>query len=203
MLKIGLTGSIGMGKSTTARLFAEAGIAVNDSDAVVHDLYAGEAVQPVEAAFPGATKNGVVDRQELGRQLARMPDGFKKLEAIVHPLVRERELEFIEDQRQQGAEMLLLDIPLLFETGAEKRVDVVVVVSTNPQIQRERVLARANMTADKFNMILSRQTPDSEKRARADYVVDSAHGIEAARAEVVAIIADLKKRIARGDFRNA
>jgi len=173
MLKIGLTGSIGMGKSTTAKLFAEAGVAVNDSDAVVHDLYAGEAAPLVNAAFPGTMKNGVVDREQLGRQLARDPTGFKRLEEIVHPLVRKRESEFLARQKEVGADMVVLDIPLLFETGAEKRVDVIVVVSADPQIQRERVLARPNMTEEKFNMILSRQMSDAEKRRRADYIVDS------------------------------
>ena len=203
MLRIGLTGSIGMGKSTTANFFAEAGIPVNDSDAVVHDLYAGEAASLVNAAFPGTMKDGAVDRRELGRQLALDPDGFKRLEAIVHPLVRKRETEFLARQRAADAEMVLLDIPLLFETGAEERVDVVVVVSAGPQIQRQRVLARPGMTEEKFNMILSRQTPDAEKRRRADYLVDSSRSVEAAREQVLDIIADLKRRIAKGDFRNA
>lgn len=203
MLKIGLTGSIGMGKSTTAKLFAEAGVPVNDSDAVVHDLYAGEAAPLVNAAFPGTMKNGAVDRQELGRQLAQSPDGFKRLEQIVHPLVREREIEFLERQKEMGAEMVVLDIPLLFETGAEQRVDTIVVVSADPQIQRERVLARPNMTEEKFNMILSRQTPDAEKRRRADYIVDSGHSIETARSQVANIIADLKKRIAKEEVPHA
>lgn len=197
MLKIGLTGSIGMGKSTTGKLFAEAGVPVNDSDAVVHDLYAGEAAPLVDAAFPGTMKNGVVDRQELGRQLAQDPAGFKRLEQIVHPLVRRRESEFLARQEDAGADMVVLDIPLLFETGAEQRVDVIVVVSADPQIQRRRVLARPNMTEEKFNMILSRQTPDAEKRRRADYVVDSGHDVEVAREQVADIIADLKKRIAK------
>lgn len=203
MLRIGLTGSIGMGKSTSAKLFAEAGIPLNDSDAVVHDLYAGEAAPLVDAAFPGTMKDRAVDRLELGRQLALDPDGFKRLEAIVHPLVRKRETEFLERQRAAGAEMVLLDIPLLFETGAEARVDVVVVVSADPQIQRQRVLARPGMTEERFNMILSRQTPDAEKRRRADYLIDSSQSIEAARERVLDIIADLKRRIAKGDFRNA
>lgn len=203
MLRVGLTGSIGMGKSTTANLFAEAGIAVNDSDAVVHDLYAGEAAPLVEVAFPGTTKNGAVDRQELGRQLAQNPDSFKRLEQIVHPLVRKRESEFVERQRQAGADMVVLDIPLLFETSAEQRVDAIVVVSADPQIQRERVLARPNMTEEKFKMILSRQTPDAEKRRRADYIVDTGHGIEAAREQVAEIIADLKKRIAKEEAPHA
>ncbi|AUW45065.1 dephospho-CoA kinase [Rhizobium leguminosarum] len=203
MLKIGLTGSIGMGKSTAGKLFADAGIPVNDSDAVVHDLYAGEAAPLVNAAFPGTMKDGAVDRHELGRQLALHPDSFKRLEAIVHPLVRKRETEFLKRQRAAGADMVLLDIPLLFETGAEARVDIVVVVSTDPQIQRQRVLARPDMTEEKFDMILSRQTPDAEKRRRADYLIDTSDSIAATRERVLDIVADLKTRIAKGDFRNA
>ncbi|MBD9448797.1 MULTISPECIES: dephospho-CoA kinase [Rhizobium] len=203
MLRIGLTGSIGMGKSTMGKLFAEAGVPVNDSDAVVHDLYAGEAAPLVDAAFPGTMKEGAVDRQELARQLAGSADGFKRLEAIVHPLVRKREAEFIERERQRGSPMVLLDIPLLFETGAESRVDVIVVVSCDPQIQRERVLARPGMTVEKFDMILARQTPDAEKRARADYVIDTAHSIETARKRVAEIVSDLKRRLTSGDFLNA
>lgn len=203
MLKIGLTGSIGMGKSTTAKLFADAGLPVNDADAVVHDLYSGAAAPLIDVAFPGSVKNGTVDRQELGRQLALRSEGFKQLERIVHPLVREREAMFLDAQRGQGTQMVLLDIPLLFESGAADRVDVVVVVSCDPQIQRQRVLARPNMTEEKFNMILSRQTPDAEKRRRADYVIDTGHGIDQARERVGAIIADLRQRIANGDFPNA
>ncbi|CAN7533984.1 dephospho-CoA kinase [Rhizobium sp. LjRoot258] len=203
MLRIGLTGSIGMGKSTMAKFFAEAGVPVNDSDAVVHDLYAGEAAPLVDAAFPGTLKSGAVDRQELGRQLAGSPDGFKRLEAIVHPLVRKREAEFIEREQQRSADMVLLDIPLLFETGADSRVDVIVVVSCDPQIQRERVLARPGMTVEKFNMILARQTPDAEKRARADYVIDTGHSIEMARRRVAEIVSDLRRRLASGEFLNA
>ncbi|MGV1758967.1 dephospho-CoA kinase [Rhizobium sp. A22-96] len=194
MIKIGLTGSIGMGKSTSAKLFAEAGIPVNDSDVVVHDLYSGEAVPLVEAAFPGSIRDGMVDRQELGRKLAADPSGFKRLEAIVHPLVREREHLFLETQRQAGADMVVLDIPLLFETGGDKRVDKIVVVSCDPQIQRQRVLARPGMTEQKFEMILSRQTPDAEKRAGADYVIDTGGSIDAAREQVKEIIADLRRK---------
>jgi len=194
MIRIGLTGSIGMGKSTSAKLFAEAGIPVNDSDAVVHDLYSGEAVPLVEAAFAGTTSDGKVDRQELSRKLAADPSGFKRLVAIVHPLVRKRERLFLERCRQAGAEMVVLDIPLLFETGADTRVDKIVVVSCDPQIQRERVLARPGMTEEKFNMILSRQTPDAEKRARADYVIDTGGSIEAAGEQVREIIADLRRK---------
>jgi dephospho-CoA kinase len=194
MIRLGLTGSIGMGKSTTAGLFADAGIPVNDADAVVHDLYAGEAAPLVETAFPGTTKNGVVDRQELARRLAGDPAGFKRLEAIVHPLVREREKRFLLAQRKAGAGIVVLDIPLLFESGAEQRVDKSIVVSCDPQIQRQRVLARANMTEEKFEMILSRQMPDEQKRARADYVIDTGHGIEAARLRVNEIITDLRQK---------
>jgi dephospho-CoA kinase len=157
----------------------------------------------VEAAFPGSVKDGVVDRQELARQLTLRSDGFKLLEQIVHPLVRKREAAFIEKERERGTAMILLDIPLLFESGAQDRVDVIVVVSCDPQIQRQRVLARPNMTDEKFNMILSRQTPDAEKRARADYVIDTGQGIEPAKQRVAEIIADLKRRMANGDFQNA
>ncbi|NLS01202.1 dephospho-CoA kinase [Rhizobium sp. P38BS-XIX] len=194
MIKIGLTGSIGMGKSTSAKLFADAGIPVNDADAVVHDLYSGDAVALVEAAFPGTTADGKVDRQELSRKLAGDPSGFKRLEAIVHPLVRERERAFLERHGKAGADMVVLDIPLLFETGAENRLDKIVVVSCDPQIQRQRVLARPGMTEEKFNMILSRQTPDAEKRARADYVIDTSRSIDAAREQVKEIVADLRRK---------
>ena len=157
----------------------------------------------MDAAFPGTLKDGAVDRHELGRQLALDPGGFKRLEAIVHPLVRKRETEFLKRQRRAGAEMVVLDIPLLFETNASERVDVVVVVSAGPQIQRERVLAREGMTEEKFEMILSRQTPDAEKRRRADYLIDSSRSIAETKERVLEIIADLKTRIAKGDFRNA
>jgi dephospho-CoA kinase len=203
MLKIGLTGSIGMGKSTTAKLFAEAGLPVNDADAVVHDLYNGEAAPLVDAAFPGSMKDGTVDRRELARQLGLQPDDFTKLEQIVHPLVRKQEAAFIAREGQRGSSMIVLDIPLLFETGAEARVDVTVVVSCDPQIQHQRVLARPGMTEEKFNMIMSRQTPDEKKRLKADYVIDTGHGIDLARARVADIIADLKQRMASGDLQNA
>lgn len=196
MIRIGLTGSIGMGKTTTAGLFAEAGIPVNDADAVVHDLYRGKAVPLVEAAFPGTVKDGAVDRQALGRQLAAEPEAFKRLEAIVHPLVREREQEFLSRSRDAGADLVVLDIPLLFESGAADRVDRIVVVTCDPQLQRQRVLARPGMTEEKFAMILSRQMPDSEKRKRADYLVDTGHGIEAARQQVNDIIAALRQGFA-------
>lgn len=195
MIVIGLTGSIGMGKSTTADMFRDEGIAVNDSDAVVHDLYRNEAVAPVDEAFPGTARDGVIDRTELARHLSQAPDGFRRLEAIVHPLVREREKRFLETQRSLGADLVLLDIPLLFETGADKRVDVVVVVTCDPQIQRDRVLARPGMTEKKFRLILDRQTPDAEKRRRADFLIDTGNGLQAARQRVGQILSLLRSGI--------
>ncbi|MBU1312741.1 MAG: dephospho-CoA kinase [Alphaproteobacteria bacterium] len=192
MIVIGLTGSIGMGKSTTARMFAEAGLAVNDADAVVHDLYRSEAVEPIGKAFPGSIADGSVDRQELARQLAADPARFKDLEAIVHPLVRQREAQFVQARQAAGDDMIVLDIPLLFEVGGEKRVDVVVVVTCDPRIQRERVLARPGMTVEKFELILARQVPDQVKRRKADFLIDTGEGMEAARSRVDEIIAALR-----------
>lgn len=192
MLIVGLTGSIGMGKSTTAKFFAEEGIPVNDADAVVHDLYQSEAVEPVSRAFPGTAKNGVIDRQELSKQLALKSDGFKHLEAIVHPLVRARERRFLEHQRQSSTDIVLLDIPLLFEGGREDAVDVIVVVTCDPEIQRNRVLARPNMTEEKFGLILSRQMPDREKREKADFLIDTGKGMDVARERVRDIIKSLR-----------
>jgi len=192
MIVIGLTGSIGMGKSTTAEMFAQEGIPVNDADQVVHDLYHGEAVDPIAEAFPNAVRDGVVDRQELSRQLSAAPEKFKLLESIVHPLVRKREAEFLDKHKSAGAALVVLDIPLLFETGGEKRVDFVVVVSCDPQVQRQRVLARPGMTEEKLSMILARQVPDAEKRARADFVIDTGAGLETARSSVREIIGKLK-----------
>lgn len=181
-----------MGKSTTARLFAEEDIPVNDADAVVHSLYEAEAVEPVEDAFPGVARNGKIDRAELARQLAQNPGKFKELEAIVHPLVRAREQAFLQKQAQEGADLVVLDIPLLFETEAENRVDAIVVVSCDAQTQRTRVLARPGMTEEKFALILSRQMPDAEKRRRADFILDTGHGVEDARNQVLDILAQLR-----------
>lgn len=193
MIRLGLTGSIGMGKTTTAKMFVDAGLPVNDADATVHDLYAGEAAPLIEAAFAGTVVDGVVDRQALSRHLAAHPGDFKKLEGIIHPLVRDRETEFLRRQAKADSDIVVLDIPLLFETAAADRVDFIAVVSCDPQIQRQRVLARPGMTEEKFNLILSRQMPDAEKRARADFVIDTGYGIEAARNEVGAIIARLRQ----------
>ena len=188
MIILGLTGSIGMGKSTAAQMFADLGVPVNDADAVVHSLYQGEAVAPIEAAFPGAAAAGAVDRKELSRQLAENPALFKKLEAIVHPLVRRAEREFLARQRAKKSPLVLLDIPLLFETKAEGRVDAVVVVTCDPKIQQERVMKRPGMTEEKFALILSRQVPDAEKRAKADYIIDTSGEFDSTRAQVAAIV---------------
>lgn len=194
MIVIGLTGSIGMGKSTTAKLFAEEGVPLCDSDAVVHDLYRGEAVAPIAAVFPDAVIGSVVDRDRLSKILRENPAQFPVLEQIVHPLVRAKQDAFVDDQRRNGARFALLDIPLLFETRAESRVDVVVVVSCAADIQRQRVLSRPGMTEEKFAMIIARQMPDVEKRSRADFVIDTGRGIEDARAQVRDVLETLTQR---------
>ncbi len=173
MLIVGLTGSIGMGKSTVAARFRRLGIAVCDADAEVHELYEGAAVPLIETAFPGTTQSGTVDRQKLAAALLADPGAFKRLEAIVHPLVVAAERRFLREEAARGAAMAVLEIPLLLETGGEARVDVVVVCSAPPAMQRERVLQRPGMTPEKLEQILCRQMPDAEKRARADFVVDT------------------------------
>jgi dephospho-CoA kinase len=188
MFILGLTGSIGMGKSTTANFFAEAGVPVHDSDAAVHRLYQGDAVAPVEAAFPGVAVDGQIDRVKLAGQLIGEPDAIKRLEAIVHPLVRAATQRFVQAQAAKGARVILLDIPLLLETGGEKSVDAVVVVSSPPKVQRARVLARPGMTAEKLDALLARQMPDAEKRARAHFVVDTSRSFDSARAQVHGIL---------------
>ncbi|MEM7288940.1 MAG: dephospho-CoA kinase [Pseudomonadota bacterium] len=195
MIKAGLTGSIGMGKSTTADMFREEGIPVHDADATVHALYEGEAVPLVEASFPGTTKNGKVNRELLGKQVIGNPKAMKELEQIVHPLVHAREQEFLRRSEKEGVRLVVLDIPLLFETGGNARVDIVIVVSASERQQRERVLARDGMTEEKFLNILSKQVPDAEKRKRADYVIDTGQGMENARSAVRQIIAELDKNL--------
>lgn len=192
MIVIGLTGSIGMGKTTTAELFAAEGVPVHDADRVVHDLYRGEAAHAIEAAFPGTVIEGEVDRRKLSENLAKNPANFSRLEQIVHPFVRKREGEFLDKQRQARTPIVLLDIPLLFETGADSRVDAVVVASCDENTQRRRVLARPGMTQEKLDLILSRQLPDAEKRARADFIVDTGISIEDATRQVQAILATLQ-----------
>ena len=198
MLLIGLTGSIGMGKSTVARRFLALGVPVIDADALVHELYRGAAVAPIEAAFPGATGDGTVDRQTLGAMLLADPTGFKRLEAIVHPLVFQAERTVLADAKRSGAMLAVLEIPLLFETQGATRVDVTVVVSAPAAAQRARVMARPGMTEEKFAQILSRQMPDAEKRRRATYVVDTGTAITDTEAQIDRIVADLRARHATG-----
>jgi dephospho-CoA kinase len=189
MVILGLTGSIGMGKSTTAKFFAEAGVPVHDADAVVHRLYEEEAVSAIEDAFPGTTRAGKVDRATLSERVLGDQAARRRLESIVHPLVRQSEARFLAESRAKGEPVVVLDIPLLFETGGEARVDAVVVVSAAPEIQRARVLARPGMTPERFEALLAAQVPDTEKRRRADFVVDTGRGFEIARAQVRDILA--------------
>jgi dephospho-CoA kinase len=197
MFILGLTGSIGMGKSTTAKFFAEEGVPVHDADAAVHRLYDGEATAAIEAAFPGTTAGGRVDRTKLAERVLGNTDARKRLEAIVHPLVRQSETRFLAEARQRQAPVVVLDIPLLYETGGESRVDAVVVVSAPPDVQRERVLVRPGMTAERFEALLAAQLPDAEKRRRADFVVDTGSGFDAARAQVRDILAAVAKMPAK------
>jgi len=194
MLVIGLTGSIGMGKSTVARRFAANGIAVFDADAVVHELYEGEAVQAIEGAFPGATHDGQVDRARLAELLKNENGALARLEAIVHPMVRGKREKFLASQRHAGAQMVVLEIPLLFETGGENQVDVTVVVSAPANVQRARVLERPGMSEAKFDALLANQMPDAEKRGRADYVVDTDRSIEDTGKEIDKLITLLRAR---------
>lgn len=196
MLLIGLTGSIGMGKSETAKMFRDLGVPVYDADAAVHKLYkkGGKAVEPLRAVFPAAIVDDAVDRKALSRCVIGLPDEMKKLEAIVHPLVGEAQMEFLRENMAAGQAMAVLDIPLLYETGGETRVDVVVVVSAPYDLQKTRVLARPDMDEAKFAAIHARQVPDAEKRRRADFVVESDKGLDHARAQVAAIVEALKTR---------
>jgi len=193
MRVLGLTGSIGMGKSTTAKLFAEAGVPVYDADATVHMVYQGEAAPAIEAAFPGTTTDGKVDRARLSARVVHDPAAMRRLEQIVHPLLRAYHQKFLDDAERSGAPVAVVDVPLLFETGGEKRVDAVVVVTTDPEIQRRRVLARDNMTSEMFEAILARQLPDSEKRQRADFVVDTSHGPGPVQARIQEILSEAAK----------
>jgi dephospho-CoA kinase len=189
MFILGLTGSVGMGKSTTARFFAEEGVAVHDADAVVHRLYEGAAAEAIEAAFPGTTSAGKVDRNKLAERVLGNAAALQRLEAIVHPLVQEAETRLLAEAAARGEKVAVLDIPLLFETGGDRRVDAVVVASAPAEVQRARVLERPGMTVAKLEAILAKQMPDAEKRRRADFVVDTSRGFEAARADVRAILA--------------
>lgn len=194
MLVIGLTGSIGMGKTAVAARLREQGIAVCDADAEVHKLYAGAAVAPIEAAFPGTTGPGGVDRAKLAAALLHDPAGFKQLEAIVHPMVQAAERAFLQAEAARGATMAVLEIPLLFETGGNARCDATIVVSAPADVQRARVLARPGMTPEKLDAILARQLPDVVKRRRADFVVDTGTTLEATFAAVDSLVESLRTR---------
>jgi dephospho-CoA kinase len=193
MLILGLTGSIGMGKSTTAKLFEEAGVPVYDADAAVHRIYQGEAAPAIEAAFPGTTVHGKVDRAKLSAKVVHDPAAIKQLEQIVHPMLAASRQTFLDNAERSGAPVVVMDIPLLFETGGEKRVDAVIVVTTSPENQRERIMARGTMTKEALDAILARQMPDAEKRKRADFVVDTSHGLDPVRSQ----IRDILKQVAK------
>ncbi|MBL8581552.1 MAG: dephospho-CoA kinase [Rhizobiaceae bacterium] len=188
MIILGLTGSIGMGKSTTAAMFREQGVPVHDSDEAVHRLYAGAAAPLIEAAFPGTVVNGVVDRARLTGHVLGKPEALKRLEGIVHPMVRADAAAFVERHRSAGTPVIVLDIPLLFETHSRERVDKVVVVTAPAEVQRARVLARPGMTEEKFAGILRLQVPDAEKRRKADFVIDTGQGMDAARSAVSEVV---------------
>lgn len=190
---VGLTGSIGMGKSTAAARLRELGIAVFDADAEVHRLYAGPLASSIEAAFPGTAADGVVDRTKLSAALLASPHRFKDLEAIVHPRVRDEQRAFLKREVQRGAANAVLEIPLLFESGLNARVDATVVVSAGEDVQRARVLARSGMTAEKLDALLARQTPDAEKRAQADFIVDTSGTVAACNAQIDVLVRELEK----------
>jgi dephospho-CoA kinase len=188
MLILGLTGSIGMGKTATARAFAEAGVPVHEADVAVHRLYEGEAVSAIEQAFPGTIDNGKVDPARLSKMVIGDPVAFGRLEAIVHPLVRASTERFLAAAAARAARAAVLDIPLLLETGGEGRVDAIVLVSAPSDVQRVRVLARADMTSEKLDAILAKQMPDSEKRRRAHFIVDTSRSLDSAKAQVRGIL---------------
>jgi dephospho-CoA kinase len=194
MLIVGLTGSIGMGKSTAAAYLRDKGIPVFDADAEVHRLYEGAAVAPIEGAFPGTTVGGRVDRARLSAALMLAPERFAELEAIVHPLVRAAEQAFLKTQAARGAAIAVLEIPLLFETGADRLVDTTIVMSSTPELQRERLMKRDNITREKLESLIARQLPDAEKRARAGYIVDTSGAIPEGQAQLDVILAQLKDR---------
>lgn len=197
MFILGLTGSIGMGKSATAGMFRARGVPVHDSDAAVHALYSGAAVAPVEAAFPGVARNGAIDRVALGQRVLGDADAMKKLESIVHPLVRAESDRFLAESKRRGAPLVVLDIPLLFESGGENRCDAILVVTAPADAQRARVLARPGMTQEKFEAILGKQTPDAEKRRRAHFLVDTSRGFDSAERAVDDILRALAGRSGR------
>lgn len=196
MLRVGLTGSIGMGKSTTADMFRAEGVSVLDSDRVVHQIYSGPDSAEIERAFPGVVKSGIVDRALLSQRVLDDPQALKRLESIVHPLVWAARDAFVKEREAKGDRIVVFDIPLLFETGADKNVDAIVVVTAPEAVQKRRVLERAGMTEEKYAAIVATQTPDSQKRARADFLVHTDRGLDAAREDVRKILRVLRSRIA-------
>jgi dephospho-CoA kinase len=194
MIVLGLTGSAAMGKSATAKMFAEEGVPVFDADAAVHALYAGEVVAAVEAAFPGVEVDGRIDRERLAARVLNDAEALKKLESIVHPFVRAAQDKFRADAEKSGADVAVLDIPLLLETGGDERVDAVLVVTAPADVQHSRLLERPGMTAEKIAGMLARQMPDSEKRRRADFVIDTSRGFDAARADVREVLRRLREQ---------
>lgn len=192
MLIIGLTGSIAMGKSTVAKMLLDSGIPMISADQIVHDLYENEAVPLIEQAFPGSTENNQVDREKLLKNLLKDEDGFKKLESLIHPLVRQKEWEFIKEHKDKGADLVAIEIPLLFETGAEKLMDSVLLASAPAEVQKQRVMARSGMTQEKFKTLLDKQMPDSEKRKKADFIVDTSCSLEETEEQLKEIIVSLK-----------
>jgi dephospho-CoA kinase len=194
MLIIGLTGSIAMGKSTVAKMLLENGIPMISADQIVHDLYEDEAVPILEKAFPGSTENNQVNREKLLSLLLKEDDGFKKLETLIHPLVRQKEWEFIKENKEKSSDLVAIEIPLLFETGAEKLMDVVLLASAPAEVQKQRVMARPGMTTEKFKTLLAKQMPDAEKRKKADFIVDTSCSLEETEEQLKEIIVSLKNK---------
>jgi dephospho-CoA kinase len=192
MFVLGLTGSIGMGKSTTAEIFRRHGIAVHDSDATVHELYRGPAAALIEAAFPGSVCNGVVDRTRLAAQVLTESDAIKRLESIVHPLVRASRIAFLEAAKARGDKIAVVDIPLLYETGAETEVDAVLLVTAPEAVQKQRIAAREGMTQEKLAAIMAKQMPDADKRRRADFIIDTSAGHAEAERQIRDLLAELQ-----------
>ena len=195
MIILGLTGSIAMGKSTVAEMFSNKGIPVISADKIVHDLYEGKAVPLIETAFPGSTHENKVDRQKLMQSLLKQNEGFEKLEAIIHPLVRQEEWRFIQQQKTTGSETIIIEIPLLFETGAEALMDAVILVSAPAEIQKQRALARPGMSEEKFTSLVEKQMPDATKRERADYIIETHTSLEETQTAVNSLIETVKKQI--------
>ncbi len=194
MLIIGLTGSIAMGKSTVAKMLLDNGIPMISADQIVHDLYEDEAVPILEKAFPGSTENNQVNREKLLSLLLKEDDGFKKLETLIHPLVRQKEWEFIKENKEKSSDLVAIEIPLLFETGAEKLMDVVLLASAPAEVQKQRVMARPGMTTEKFKTLLAKQMPDAEKRKKADFIVDTSCSLSETEDQLKEIIVSLKNK---------